>query len=706
MFKNITLEISLKPFKKTDEDYIRSICKKVFSQWAPLLKGREVISIMLWASDGSEILDYAGNMDDTFEWCYYLGTANHPLLGKDERKDTSLHDRTQVYMENPPVMTYRILKNIIRIFKEEGKIAFPDSVIRVGETFDIGPEFSRSDFKYNRHTEITGGATLDHFGFIDSTSKLDGDDRCYAAYPEGIPEGTPFATFLGKQSNIFLEDMDFDYLWLSNGLGFSPNPWDLSGKIYDGENFFADKLEDTANQVFNFWRLFREACPDYPLEVRGTNNSVGIDYATDGVPLYDIYNSGFNITPPPNSPWAALNDDFGLEIMGHMNRICNLPCDEFMFRFYIHDPWWINSPWYDRYSCSPHDIYLPMAVSRIDEKGEVKSAETLNILSIDNSFGDMPDNCVYEPLPHLLNAEKNIADKPAPFVWVYPMKEYTTSKSEQTLKDMYFGDNYIKEAINSGFPLNCVVSTDNFLKTPLSVYKASVLVSPIPETIEVFDKLCEFEKNGGNVVYYGNEFSAEKWNIYDFIDYNSSPDAILKKVEEYGYYFNYIKKTDLDGKMVLAVSPSDGALWFSAYNALSTTETELRFPLGAPILSNRAAEMRDYKAVYHFQRGENTECRIFVDQKDGVVACKEDHPVSTCYHRKMILLGLENANVCIFPEKGTNDTLKFSVLPEYTEDTPIFDERFKRIVDEKYGVYYKAENISGDYLIMLPKKHK
>ena len=87
MFKNITLEISLKPFKKTDEDYIRSICKKVFSQWAPLLKGREVISIMLWASDGSEILDYAGNMDDTFEWCYYLGTANHPLLGKDERKD-------------------------------------------------------------------------------------------------------------------------------------------------------------------------------------------------------------------------------------------------------------------------------------------------------------------------------------------------------------------------------------------------------------------------------------------------------------------------------------------------------------------------------------------------------------------------------------------------------------------------------------------
>ena len=54
------------------------------------------------------------------------------------------------------------------------------------------------------------------------------------------------------------------------------------------------RLADTRKNVFDFWSLFRKECPDFPLEARGTNNSVGIDYATDGVPLYDIYNAGFN----------------------------------------------------------------------------------------------------------------------------------------------------------------------------------------------------------------------------------------------------------------------------------------------------------------------------------------------------------------------------------------------------------------------------
>ena len=224
MFKNITLEVSLKPFKQTDDDYIRRVCEKIFSQWRPLLKDRESISVMLWASDGSEILDYAGNPEDEFEWGRFLGTANQPFLGEDEPIETSLHARTQLYLQNTPKMTYAILKKIVTTLKEEGKKAFPNAIIRVGETFDIGPEFSKSDFKYNRHQEICSGTKLDKFGFIDATALLDADTRKYAAYPNGIPQDTPFGTFLGKQSEIFLADMGFDYLWLSNGLGFSADP--------------------------------------------------------------------------------------------------------------------------------------------------------------------------------------------------------------------------------------------------------------------------------------------------------------------------------------------------------------------------------------------------------------------------------------------------------------------------------------------------
>ena len=316
MYNTVTLEVSLKPFYQTEEPEIRRVCAEIYEQWRPLLKSRPNINIMLWAGDGSELLDYAGSLDDAFEWAYYIGTANLGDWEKDDDPARSLHEKRRKYRKDPPVMTYRILKTIIEQLKLEGKKAFPSATVRVGETFDIGPEFARSDFKYNRHKEISCGSTLDTCGFVDSTALLNGDDRVYAAYPNGIPDQTPLGLFLGKQANCFLTDMGFDYLWLSNGLGFSANPWDTTGKIFDGKEFYPEKLMETREKVFEFWRLFREGCPDIELHTRGTNNSVGIDYASDGVPLYDIYRSGFNIVPPPNSPWAALNDNFGLEIMG------------------------------------------------------------------------------------------------------------------------------------------------------------------------------------------------------------------------------------------------------------------------------------------------------------------------------------------------------------------------------------------------------
>lgn len=33
MFKTVNLELSLKPFKKTDEQSIREVCHGIFEQW-------------------------------------------------------------------------------------------------------------------------------------------------------------------------------------------------------------------------------------------------------------------------------------------------------------------------------------------------------------------------------------------------------------------------------------------------------------------------------------------------------------------------------------------------------------------------------------------------------------------------------------------------------------------------------------------------
>lgn len=699
MFENITLEMSLKPFKKTDAEYIKKVCSGIFEQWKPLLKNRKTISVMLWTADGSEILDYAGNMTDKFEWCQFFGTANLPYLEKNEPLETSLHSRKHDYIENPPEMTYGVLKNIVDCIKEEGKKAFPDSEIRVGETFDIGPEFAISDFKYNRHREICTGSQVDKLGFVDATAKLCGDNRHYAAYPDGIPDGTLFGTFLGKQSEVFLKDMGFDYLWLSNGLGFSSNPWIKTGKIFDGEKYYPEKLSKTRKKVFEFWKLFRNEC-SYPLETRGTNNSVGIDYASDGVPLYDIYNADLDITAPPNSPWAALNDNYGLEIMGHMTRICELPNEKFPFRYYLHDPWWVNSPWYDRYDGSPCDIYLPMAISRINADGNIEVANSLNILSIDNSYGDMPDCCVNEPIPHLLKAEKDAADEPAPLVWVYPMREYTTSDDESMLKEMNLGDNFICDAINDGFPLCCVTSTDSFLKHGAGIYKKSAIVTPVPCSDAVSDKLVAFADEGICVMMYGTKERLNSVSSFENIiklEIENGATQLRKEWAKLGYGIDFVKKDSNQKPPTMAVSRYDNALFFSVYNANTTTDTKLRFPLGAPILCGAEAEINDGSSSYRFSRGEHRECRIFVNQKEGVISCREAAPVNARFRRAIKIRGLKDATVYLLSEKGCECTASVSGA----DATPVPDERFKLINDEKYGKMLKGENVSGDIYFLI-----
>ena len=541
MLKEINLEISLKPFKKTEPEYIRGVVKQIFGQWKYLLQGRESISFLLWAADGSEILDYKGDLDEVIEWAYLAGTANRrPTLKAGEDKDVNLHDVNVLYTDEIPVVSYRTIKTIIEIFREECASFYPDSKFSMGIPFDIGPEFAKSDFKYRRHREIcTGGEGENAGSFINSYSTLAADDYPYAGFPSGIPEGTPFGKFLGRQSLHFMKDLGFDYIWLSNGMGFSAKSWSSDGEIFDGEKFHPEKVAEVTDQVFSFWKYFREENPDCPIYTRGTNFSAGIDYAVDAVGLHRLYNSDLGIVPPPNSPWAAINANYGLELMGHLTRNCELPGDKFMFRYYLHDPWWCNTPWYDRYGGSAHDIYLPMSLSRIDEEGRVKAAEIFNILSIDNTLGNMPDRCVYETIPHFLTAEKNAPDAPAPFVWVYPFREYTTATDERSLRTILSGDLFVCRAMIAGFPMSGIVSCDNFLKTNKSIYERSVLVTPVPIADSKFEEeILEYIADGGRVLFYGSVDAASKRFLDAFslklddgmtgeltVDENLSPDS-------------------------------------------------------------------------------------------------------------------------------------------------------------------------------------
>src|SRR5690606_18310268 len=190
---------------------------------------------------------------------------------------------------------------------------------------------------------------MGHKTFVDCYSVLKADSDVYAGFPNGIPDKTPFGTFFGRQCQHFLTDLGYDYIWFSNGFGFGAEGWSSTGATFDGKQFKQKELPAFAEKVLEFWKLFRKECPDFQIQTRGTNLSVGTDLARDAVHLKNIYKGNFNMLPPPNSPWAALDGDFGLELIGYMSRMAELPDNRYLFRYYIHDPWWLNSPWLDRY---------------------------------------------------------------------------------------------------------------------------------------------------------------------------------------------------------------------------------------------------------------------------------------------------------------------------------------------------------------------
>lgn len=472
----VGLEISLKPFRSLEDDAIDRVVRRMFSQWKTLTDKASGVKVMLWTSDGSEILDYDGNIDAPFEWGRYIGIGNPKAMRHggfcDER---SLHVEPVLYTENPPVMHYRDLKRIIAAIKRIGK-EMTGTAVSVGETFDPGPEFAYSAFKFERHTELNRGSVG---AWIHCAGRLHAEKRRYAAYPDGIPEGTVFGEFLAKQFRALASDVGFDYLWLSNGFGFSLESWDWTGELFDGKRFNFDGAEKVRRDIEEFWDNYTPNT-DFVTEVRGSNLSTAMDIAAHGCPIDAIY--GADIIGPPNSPWAALDSRFGLEMVGYMSHIAEVPKNGYGFRYYTHDPWWINSPWFDRYGRSPHDIYLPLSVTRMTEDGKTEKPAGLNLLSVDDSFGDLEERCPVEVIPHLLEAYRTYPDAPGLVTWLYPFRSYCelglhAGKPERMMMDDWF----IESAIDGGFPLNTVVSDVVFSKSDPSVYRGTILVSPVPE---------------------------------------------------------------------------------------------------------------------------------------------------------------------------------------------------------------------------------
>lgn len=506
----VCLEASLKPFKSFDDVSIENTCRTMFTGWQKLTDKAESVAVMLWTADGSEILEYSGDLSQSFDYCDVIGIGNpKKTSGYDEFEKNKLHSRPVLYNGERKIMTYAILKNIIEKLKKVGK-EITGKNISVIETFDPGPEFANSDFKYRRHPEICKGNIMGSKMWLHCASKLHAEDRSYAAYPNGIPEGTHFGEFLGKQLMCLCRDTGFDGIWLSNGFGFSLDSWRWKGEVFNGERFDSDGIYNVKEAINEFWQCFTKETGDMLIETRGSNLSLGMDISAHGCPADDIYN--YNILTPPNSPWAALDYRFGLELCGYLSRISEISKNGYLFRYYTHDPWWYNSPWFDRYGRSPHDIYLPLALARVGEKGEITKPFGINFLSIDDSLGNLPEKCPNEVIPHVLEGFNNFSDAPGLVTWLYPFADYCQKGlREGRAADIFMDDWYMEAALDLGFPVNTVVSDRNFININAERFKSTVLVLPVPFEDSLLEEcVLKAAENNIPMIMYGSTVKASE----------------------------------------------------------------------------------------------------------------------------------------------------------------------------------------------------
>ncbi len=511
--KRVTLEMSLKPFTSLELADVEEVCAEAIRQWMPLIGMAGKASMLLWVADGSEILTWKGREDEEFEWARYIGFANEHCFSHIRGKEDPRIAR--LYRENPVRMTYGDLRTIVQSFKKVAKERFGVSM-EVGATFDAGPEFAYSDFKYKHHPEINraelGGQYVSlkaDYTVVCTWSSLHADGSVYAAYPNGIPEGTPFGEFLGRQCAGFLPAMGFDYIWFSNGFAVSYFPWTYLGANYNGTQMPLADYGELSAKVLSFWDHFKRECPNFRTEIRGTNFGTGMDLAKDHIPMLSLYEKGYIELPPPNSPWGALNYDFGLEMTGYLSRIAELPGETYPYRFYPNDPWFWQNPWRDLYDREPHDIYCPLSAARINAAGEMEGPGIVEILTIDTEKGELIEEDAMEVIAHLRKALMQGPDEPGLLTWVYPFRELheASAASNDFSGRAFFHDWFIRNAINQGLPLNTVIGTDTLFtmdEDTLGKLKNTILlVSSSWVKEDTASYFADYVRSGGRLLLYG-----------------------------------------------------------------------------------------------------------------------------------------------------------------------------------------------------------
>src|SRR5699024_1083674 len=134
-----------------EPDAVHEVATTIVRYWRPLLDAGRSAGILLWVADGSELLDFDGRMDTRFAWAQHIGFVN---LAHDPYPYPVPQGRQGVdYRPAPPQPTYADLARVVATLRQVARAELGIDV-RIGTTFDAGPEFAESEFKYVRHPEV------------------------------------------------------------------------------------------------------------------------------------------------------------------------------------------------------------------------------------------------------------------------------------------------------------------------------------------------------------------------------------------------------------------------------------------------------------------------------------------------------------------------------------------------------------------------
>jgi hypothetical protein len=177
-------------------------------------------------------------------------------------------------------------------------------------------------------------------------------------------------------------------------------------------------------------------------------------------------------------------------------------------------------------------------------------------------------------------------------------------------------------------------------------------------------------------------------------------DSLRASLFDYGYAIAFDVVGGNPRVPTLSLARSDGALWLSAYCANTTTDTRLRFPLGAPLLCGMETRLEDGHAIYRFSRSEHRECRIFVEQKEGVISCRECPPVNAHYRRNIRANGFRDATVRIYAEHGCACAVS-TIGPDETPRFLVLQEKYS----EAHGRYFELEHVNDKIYILFGRSN-